>query len=107
MSTRIGGHGSGFGPEVNALAIEVTNAEYQAFLNATNYRGVPRYWKEGKYPKGKANHPVLFVSLNNAEAYCAWVSQETGWEIIVPSAEQWEKEGGALGPITMSAFASP
>lgn len=75
---------------------EVTNAEYKAFIDATQHRGVPRYWKDGVYPKEKANHPVLFVSLLDAEAYCAWVSKETGWKIGVPTAEQWEK--AARGP---------
>lgn len=74
---------------------EVTNAEYRAFLAATNHRGVPRYWKGGTFPEGKANHPVLFVSLNDAEAYCAWVSKETGWRVVIPSAEQWEKAARA------------
>ncbi|WP_395747101.1 formylglycine-generating enzyme family protein [Prosthecobacter sp.] len=75
---------------------EVTNAEYKAFIEATQHRGVPRYWKNGVYPEGKASHPVLFVSLVDAEAYCAWVSQETGWRVVVPTAEQWEK--AARGP---------
>ncbi|MCX7826456.1 MAG: formylglycine-generating enzyme family protein [Verrucomicrobiae bacterium] len=75
---------------------EVTNAEYKAFLDATHHRGAPRYWRNGCYPAGKANHPVLFVSLVDAGAYCAWVSKETGWNVVVPSAEQWEK--AARGP---------
>ena len=75
---------------------EVTNAEYKAFLDATHTRTAPRYWKNGTYPEGKASHPVLFVSLVDAEAYCAWISRETGWHIVIPSAEQWEK--AARGP---------
>ena len=75
---------------------EVTNAEYKAFLDATHYRGVPRYWKNGSYPEGKASHPVLFVSLVDAEAYCAWIRESTKWNIVIPSAEQWEK--AARGP---------
>jgi formylglycine-generating enzyme required for sulfatase activity len=75
---------------------EVTNAEYKAFIDATKHRGVPRYWKGGMYPEGKAAHPVLFVSLVDAEAYCAWINKETGWKIGVPTAEQWEK--AARGP---------
>ena len=83
-------------PAYGIAKFEVTNAEYKAFLEATHHRGVPRYWKNGEYPKDKANHPVLFVSLVDAEAYCAWVSEKTGWKIVVPSAEQWEK--AARGP---------
>lgn len=75
---------------------EVTNAEYKAFLDATHDCSAPRYWKEGNFPAGKANHPVLFVSLVDAEAYCAWVSKATGWKIVIPTAEQWEK--AARGP---------
>lgn len=75
---------------------EVTNAEYKTFIDATQHRGVPRYWKNDAYPEGKANHPVLFVSLVDAEAYCAWIGRETGWKIVVPTAEQWEK--AARGP---------
>lgn len=75
---------------------EVTNAEYKAFLEATGHRGTPRHWKGGMYPEGKAAHPVLFVSLVDAEAYCAWISKETGRKIRVPTAEEWEK--AARGP---------
>lgn len=69
---------------------EVTNAEWKQFLDATGGRA-PRYWKGGNFPSGKANHPVLFVSLTEAQAYCAWVSKATGWQIVVPSADQWER----------------
>lgn len=85
--------------ELPAYAIakfEVTNAEYKAFVDATKHRGVPRYWKGGNYPEGKANHPVLFVSLDDAEAYCAWIKDKTGWDVVMPTAEQWEK--AARGP---------
>jgi len=75
---------------------EVTCAEYKVFLDATHYRGIPRYWKNGNFPAGKANHPVLFVSLVDAEAYCAWMSKKTGRKVVIPTAEQWEK--AARGP---------
>lgn len=84
--------------ELDAFCIgrfEVTNEEWKQFLDATHGRA-PRYWKNGNFPDGKANHPVLFVSLTEAQAYCAWVSKATGWEVVVPSAEQWEK--AARGP---------
>ncbi len=75
---------------------EVTNVEYKAFLDATHYHGVPRYWRNGSFPAGKANHPVLYVSLVDAEAYCAWINKETGWKVVIPTADQWEK--AARGP---------
>ena len=69
----------------------VTNAEYKAFLNATGSTSYPSYWSGGTYPAGKANHPVNFVSLTKANAYAAWVSAQTGMNVVVPTAYQWEK----------------
>jgi formylglycine-generating enzyme required for sulfatase activity len=74
---------------------EVTNAEWKRFLDATGGRP-PRYWKGGTFPTGKAKHPVLFVSLTEAQQYGEWVSKATGWRIVIPSADQWE--WAARGP---------
>lgn len=73
----------------------VTNAEFKAFLDATGGR-TPGYWVKGTYPEGKANHPVAFVSMTQAAAYTAWVSKETGWTVVLPTSEHWEK--AARGP---------
>jgi formylglycine-generating enzyme required for sulfatase activity len=70
---------------------EVTNAEWKAFVDATGSRARPRYWREGKIPAGKENHPLLFVSWNDAQQYCAWVSRKTGWSVSLPTEAQWEK----------------
>lgn len=75
---------------------EVTNAEWKAFLDATSSRTFPTHWTSGQYPAGKAAHPVLYVSLTSAQAYCTWVSQRTGWAVSIPTAQQWEK--AARGP---------
>ena len=53
----------------------VTNADYKAFCDATGHP-VPRYWKNGTFPSGKDNHPVLFVSVEDAEAYCRWYGRK-------------------------------
>jgi len=74
---------------------DVTNAEYQAFVDATGHP-CPRYWHGGKFPPAKANHPVAFVSLDDAELYASWISKATGWKLAIPSAVQWEK--AARGP---------
>jgi formylglycine-generating enzyme required for sulfatase activity len=75
---------------------DVTNAEYKAFLDADGSRRAPRYWSNGTFPEGKANHPIVYVSLDDALAYCDWVSKKTGWKVTIPTAEQWEK--AARGP---------
>lgn len=75
---------------------EVTNAEWKAYLTAIGSTSYPAHWSAGTYPSGKANHPVLYVSLNSALAYCAWISAQTGWSVSVPTSAQWEK--AARGP---------
>jgi formylglycine-generating enzyme required for sulfatase activity len=70
---------------------EVTNAEWKEFLDDTGSRARPRYWREGKIPAGKENHPLLFVSWNDAQKYCEWVSRKTGWAVSLPTEAQWEK----------------
>lgn len=69
----------------------VTEAEYKAFADATHLKNLPAHWRNGTYPEGKANHPVSNVSLMNAMKYCAWVSANTGWNVTIPKAAQWEK----------------
>jgi formylglycine-generating enzyme required for sulfatase activity len=75
---------------------DVTNAEYKAFLDATGSRRHPSYWTGGTYPEGKANHPVVYVSLTDALAYADWVSKGTGWKVTIPTSDRWEK--AARGP---------
>ena len=75
---------------------DVTNSQYKEFLDATGSRNYPSYWKEGNYPTGKANSPVVYISLTQATDYADWVSQKTGWKVAIPTSEQWEK--AARGP---------
>jgi formylglycine-generating enzyme required for sulfatase activity len=67
----------------------VTNRQYQLYLKAT--RGVaPRHWIDGNIPDGKEDHPVVYVSWNDATAYSSWLSEETDKKITLPTEEQWE-----------------
>lgn len=74
----------------------LTNAEYKAFVDAARHTPLPRHWRNGNFPEGKANHPVLWVSWNDAQKYCAWVSKGTGRVVTLPTEAQWEK--AARGP---------
>ncbi|NOZ20577.1 MAG: formylglycine-generating enzyme family protein [Planctomycetes bacterium] len=68
---------------------EVTNAEWKAFVDATNFRPFPVHWRAGAPPEGKENHPD--VSWEDAQKYCQWVSEGTGWTVRLPTEAEWEK----------------
>ena len=90
----------------------VTNQEYQEFIQATKHRipGITEaeyqqqgflvhpyakvqefLWKDGTYPADTAQHPVVLVSYDDAVAYAAWKSQQTGLTYRLPTAQEWEK----------------
>ena len=73
--------------EVPAFALgvyEVTFEEYDHFARATR-RDRPN--DEGW---GRGGRPVINVSWEDATAYAAWLSAETGEEYRLPSESEWE-----------------
>lgn len=62
----------------------VTNADYLLFTTATGHP-TPRHWTGGQPPADIADHPVVWVSHDDATAYAQWAHKE------LPSAQQWEK----------------
>lgn len=77
-------------PTYRIARTPVTNAQYQVFVQATGRRA-PQHWKEGRIPEGKEKHPVVYVSWQDAVAFCAWASEATGMTIRLPSEAEWEK----------------
>ena len=79
----------------------ITNAQYKAFVDemGSSYKPVGPssgsakcYWDNPEFNWAtRGNHPVLWVSYNNAVAYCAWVAKKTGWSVSLPSEAQWER----------------
>lgn len=96
---------------------EVTVAEFRQFVNATGYltdaekegcawrlmqvddewkwcqvNGLNwRYGTNGVIRNALENtHPAIYISWNDALAYCEWLSRETGKNYTLPTEAQWE-----------------
>ena len=62
----------------------VTNRQYEAFVNATDYER-PQHWDGRAVHPSIANHPVVYVSWDDAQAFCEWAGT------FLPTERQWEK----------------
>jgi len=67
----------------------VTNDAFKAFLAASGY--VPadksnflKHWVDEKPPAGEGDHPVLWVSLEDARAYAKWAGKR------LPNEAEWQ-----------------
>jgi formylglycine-generating enzyme required for sulfatase activity len=62
------------------------------FVNTDDQPG-PRLWEEDipPYEYGLDDHPVLGITLYEAEAYCQWLTQKTGKLHRLPTEAEWEK----------------
>jgi serine/threonine-protein kinase len=107
---------------------EVTNADFAQFVEATGYQtdaekaGLSRTWRDAA--EGKDIYPVVYVSWNDAVAYCAWVGKrlptEAEWEKaargtdrrMYPWGDEWDpskanvKETGLRGTAAIGSFAA-
>lgn len=63
---------------------EVTNAEYDAFTNATGYPP-PVHWINGVIPTGSENQPVVNVSYMDASLYAEWAGKR------LPNEIEWQR----------------
>ena len=77
---------------------EVTNAQYRQFVKDSGYDGsgeansdyLKHFKGSVKESSSEADYPVVWVSWNNAKAFCAWLSKKTGRSFGLPTEKQWE-----------------
>lgn len=98
-------------PAFAITATPITNAQYAVFVAATDHpapgvdaktwagyglihpfaRTRRHAWSGNRPPAGRADHPVVLVSHDDALAYAGWLSERTGRKWRLPSEEEWEK----------------
>lgn len=86
----------GAGETIYIKRTPVTNAEYAEFLSATGYPAPPN-WMDGVYLTGETDYPVNFVSYEDAQAYCDWLTEQDGMNTYrLPGESEWELAAGHM-----------
>jgi len=75
-------------------AVEVTNEQFRRFDAAHNSGMEPMLWLKWTWEDyadlNQPCQPVCRVSWEQANAFCRWLSQQTGRTFALPSEAQWE-----------------
>lgn len=74
----------------------VTNKEFERFLIQSRYKpkkpiNFLKHWNQGKIPTGMQDHPVVYVSVEDVQAYCRWAGKRLPTELEWQYAAQTSK----------------
>jgi formylglycine-generating enzyme required for sulfatase activity len=84
-------------PAFEIARIPVTNALYAAFVAATGAHA-PSTWRAPQPPAALADHPVVDVSWDDANAFCEW---------LATAIRDWEQGTGKIAPNPQSLIPNP
>ncbi|MEU8901292.1 SUMF1/EgtB/PvdO family nonheme iron enzyme [Nocardia sp. NPDC048505] len=62
----------------------VTNADFARFVSATGHPA-PQHWEGPQPPQAFVDHPVVWVTYDDATSYAEWARKQ------LPTSAQWEK----------------
>ena len=86
----------GAGDSIYVKRTPVTNKEYAEYIAATG-ADAPSNWTDGSYPAGEDDLPVNFVSYDDAESYCEWLTETDGTNTYrLPNESEWELAAGHM-----------
>ena len=86
----------GAGESIYVKRTPVTNAEYAQFVKATGYPA-PSNWTDGTYPVDEDTYPVNYVSYEDAQSYCTWLTKQDGVNTYrLPNESEWELAAGHM-----------
>ena len=82
-------------------AHEITNAQYEVFIDATDYDGSDSpsskpterfldHWRDGDCPPELRDHPVCRINWRHAQAFCEWLSAASAARVRLPTDAEWE-----------------
>ena len=80
---------------------EVTRGQYAAFVSATDHHA-GNQWRHPGFAQTD-DHPVVYISWDDARAYVAWLSRRTGKRYRLLSESEWEYAARA-GTTTRYSF---
>ncbi|MFC1976223.1 SUMF1/EgtB/PvdO family nonheme iron enzyme [Chloroflexota bacterium] len=69
----------------------ITCIQYSFYLQHNPDIRLPTRWGNRLPPPGKTDHPVTRISWDEAQNFCAWLSDKTGAICRLPTEMEWQK----------------